>query len=131
VDDISPTFNNTTRSFPLTIGGVPVDATKVFAENMFVSLGGVMQIPYEQAGNPSAGLTYSVSVNTSTSVLEITFSVAPALGTTCNIRVVTSDEFLTCPLPPQLVDTTLKNGPGLIVDDKNQIIAIDSGLVQP
>jgi hypothetical protein len=131
VDDIAPMFNDAIRTFPLTIGGVPLDATKVYAQNMFVSLGGVMQIPDTQQGNPLSGLAYSVDVNPVTAELEITFAVAPASGVTCNIRVITSDEFLTCPLPPQLVDTTIKDGPGIVVDEKNQIIAIDSGLVNP
>jgi hypothetical protein len=90
-----------------------------------------MQIPNPQKGAPLSGLAYSVGVNPVTAALEITFAVAPTTATTCNIRVVTSDEFLTCPLPPQLVDTTIKDGPGIVVDEKNQIIAIDSGLVNP
>jgi hypothetical protein len=131
VDDIAPLFNGTLQTFALTVGGVPLDATKVYAQNMFVSLGGVMQIPNPQAGNPLSGLAYSVGVNPATSTLEITFAVAPQLGTTCNIRIVSSEEFLTCPLPPQLTNTTIKDGPGILVDEKNQIIGIDSGLLQP
>jgi len=128
-DDVAPLFNNTRQTFPLEIDGVPLDPTKVNAQNMFVSLGGVMQVPVAQTGNPLAGLAYTVAVNSVTKVLEITFAVPPAIGTTCNIRVITSDEFLTCPIPPELLNDELKEGPGVIVNDKNQIIEIDSGLI--
>jgi len=131
VDDIAPLFNNTQRTFALEIGGVPLDPTKVNAQNMFVSLGGVMQIPVAQTGDPLAGLAYTVAQNPVSKALEITFAVPPAIGTTCNVRVITSDEFLTCPLPPELFNTTLQDGPGIIVNDQNQIIEIDSGLIQP
>jgi hypothetical protein len=111
------------------IDGVPVDPTKVNAQNMFVSLGGVMQIPVAQAGSPLAGLAYSVALNPISKVLEITFAAPPLGDTTCNVRIITSDEFLTCPVPPQLESTTLQDGPGVVVNDLNQIVVIDSGLV--
>ena len=128
-DDIAPLFNNTDRTFPLTIGGLPLDPNKVSAQSMFVSLGGVMQVPVEQEGNPLAGLAYSVGLNSVTKILEITFAIPPATGSTCNIRVITSDEFLTCPIPPELLNTDLQVGPGVTVNDNNQIIDIDSGLI--
>jgi hypothetical protein len=128
-DDLSTFFNNTQTTFPLEIDGVPLDPTKVNAQNMFVSLGGVMQIPIAQAENTLAGNAYSVQQNPTSNQLEITFSVPPAIGTTCNIRIVTSDEFLTCPIPPELFNTTLQDGPGIIVNEQNQIIEIDSGLI--
>ena len=129
-DSITSFFNGIRETFPLEIDGVPLDPTKVNAQNMFVSLGGVMQIPVAQGGNPPAGLAYTVAVNPISKVLEITFTVAPAALTTCNIRVVTSDEFLTCPIPPGLQSTTLQDGPGIEVNDQNQIISIDPGLIQ-
>jgi hypothetical protein len=129
VDDIAPLFNNTQKTFSLTINGEPVDPNKVNAQNMFVSLGGVMQIPVAQGANPSSGLAYSVGLNNVTKTLEITFATPPLQYTTCNIRVVTSDEFLTCPLPPQLFETAVQIGPGITVDERNQIIDIDSGLI--
>jgi hypothetical protein len=116
-------------TFPLEIGNVPIDPTKVNAQTMFVSLGGVMQIPISQAGNPLAGLRYKVEINPITKVLEITFASAPLIGTTCNIRIVTSDEFLTCPLPESIISPVLKDGPGITVNEKNQIIEIDPGLI--
>jgi hypothetical protein len=45
--------------------------------------------------------------------------------------VITSDEFLTCPIPDELLNTTLQEGPGIIINDQNQIIEIDSGLISP
>lgn len=129
VDDIAPLFNNTQRTFSLTIGGEPLDPTKVNSQNMFVSLGGVMQIPVAQEGSPLAGLAYTVGLSSVTKTLEITFAVAPLQNTTCNIRVVTSDEFLTCPLPPEFLNTALQDGPGITINDKNQITDIDSGLI--
>jgi hypothetical protein len=129
VDDISGLFNNLRTNFPLTINGVRVDPTKVNSENMFVSLGGVMQIPISQSGNPQAGNSYEVSINSSND-LEIRFSSPPAFGLTCNIRIVTSDEVLTCPLPPGFFNTTIQDGPGIRLNDQNQIIDIDSGEVQ-
>ena len=131
VDDISPLFNDVRTTFPLLIDGEPVDPTKVNAQNIFVSLGGVMQIPIAQEGSPLAGNAYTVTLNGVTKTLEITFADPPMTLTTCNIRVVTSDEFLTCPLPPQLTDTALEDGPGIQINEKNQIIGIDSGLIQP
>ena len=131
VDDIAPLFNNTLRTFELRIGSVPLDPTKVNSQNMFVSLGGVMQIPIAQTGDPLAGLAYTVAVNSVRKVLEISFATPPAAGATCNIRVIASDEFLTCPFPDSLVNTSLQDGPGIIINDRNQIISIDPGLVQP
>jgi hypothetical protein len=128
-DDIAPLFNSTQRTFTLEIDNVPLDPTRVNSQNMFVSLGGVMQMPVASEGNPLAGNAYTVSVNPVTNVLEITFAQPPLAGTTCNIRVITSDEFITCPLPESLFDTVLENGPGIEVNDKNQIIGIDSGLI--
>jgi hypothetical protein len=129
VDDIAPLFNNTDSTFPLAILGQPLDPTKVNAQNMFVSLGGVMQVPVAQAGDPLAGLAYTVAINSVTKALEITFATPPARGATCNIRVIASDEFLTCPIPSELLNTSLQDGPGIIVNDQNQIIEIDSGLI--
>ena len=131
VDDIAPLFNNTLTTFPLTIQSDPLDPNKVNAESIFVSLGGVMQIPVSQAGDPLAGLAYTVVLNPVTSQMEITFATPPISGTTCNIRVVTSEEFLTCPLPQSLLNDNLEVGPGVEVNSLNQIIGIDSGLINP
>lgn len=127
VDDIAPLFDNTQRNFALEIDGESLDATKVNSQNIFVSLGGTMQIPVSQSGSPLAGLAYTVQVNQITGGLEITFAEPPLIGTTCNIRVVTSDEFLTCPLPASLTNTSLQDGPGVQVNFGNQIVGIDPG----
>ena len=129
VDDIAPLFDNTRTTFPLTIDNDPVDATRVTAQNMFVSLGGVMQCPIAQAGDPKSGLVYNVQVNPVSKAFEIVFSTPPLSGLTCNIRVVTSFEILTCPLPDALQSNTLRDGPGVGVNNLNQITDIDSGLV--
>ena len=88
-----------------------------------------MQVPVEQKGDPLAGLAYTVGLNSVTKILEITFAVPPASGSTCNIRVIASDEFLTCPVPPELFETALQDGPGITLNEQNQIIEIDSGLI--
>jgi hypothetical protein len=128
-DDIAPLFDNTKTTFPLEIDGLSLDPVKVNSQNMFVSLGGVMQIPIANAGDPLAGNAYTVRLNSVSNTLEITFAVAPAAGSTCNIRVVTSDEFITCPLPATLGDTTLRDGPGIGVNIDNQIVSIDPGVI--
>ena len=128
-DDVAPLFNNTRTTFPLEIAGVSLDPTRVNAQNMFVSLGGVMQIPVPSQGNPLAGNAYTVAVNTVSKVLEITFANPPSVGTTCNIRVITSDEFITCPLPNSLTNPILLDGPGIVINEENQIVSIDSGLL--
>jgi hypothetical protein len=128
-DDIAPLFNNTRTTFPLEIDGLSLDPTRVNAQNMFVSLGGVMQMPVASEGNPLAGNAYTVAVNTVTKVLEITFATPPLTGTTCNIRVITSDEFITCPLPANFYTTSLQDGPGILMNEDNQIIGIDPGLI--
>lgn len=129
IDDIAPSFNGNLRSFPLEIDGVPIDPQKVNAENMFVSLGGIMQLPISQEGDELAGLAYTVGFNPVTKIPEITFAAVPQPGTTCNIRVISSEEFLTCPLPDSLVNTSLQFGPGIKVNADNQIIGIDPDLI--
>jgi hypothetical protein len=128
-DDVAPLFDNTRTTFPLEIGGLSLDPVKVNSQNMFVSLGGVMQIPIANAGDPLAGNAYTVQLNTISNILEITFAAPPLTGSTCNIRVVTSDEFITCPLPNSLTNMTLKDGPGIVTNSDNQIVSIDPGLI--
>jgi hypothetical protein len=129
VDDIAPLFDDVTKVFPLTVSELQLDPTIVNAENMFVSLGGVMQIPFAQGGDPLAGLAYTVGVNPLSGLLSITFASAPLVDTTCNIRVVTSSEFITCPLPSSLLNGDVKVGPGVGVNFESQLTNLDSGLV--
>jgi hypothetical protein len=128
-DDISVDFNDINKVFPLTVNGQLLDATLVNAQNMFVSLGGVVQIPTAVGGDPLSGLAYTVGVNPLTGLLSITFANAPLVGTTCNIRVVTSTEFITCPIPDALLNPVVKVGPGVSINPENQLINLDSGLV--
>jgi hypothetical protein len=131
VDDISALFNGASVTFPLTVEGTPLDPNVVNAQNMFVSLGGVMQLPIASEGSPLAGLAYSIAFNSIVEEFQITFASPPQFGTTCNIRVITGigNEFITCPLPPGLGDTPLVLGPGVTVNDIGQIIDIDAGLI--
>lgn len=128
-DDIAPRFDGAEKTFALEIEGEPLDPTKVNAENIFVSLGGVMQIPTAQIGDELAGLAYSVDLSPITNTLQIRFATAPLSGTTCNIRIVASDEFLTCPVPDQLLNTAIQDGPGIVLNSKNQITSIDPGTI--
>lgn len=129
IDDISLAFNGSRSTFPLLIDGLPLDPALVDAENIFVSLGGVMQCPQASTGDPLAGTAYSVGIDSTTKVLSITFGVAPLSGLTCNIRVVTSTEFISCPLPLSFTNPNLEVGPGISVNDQNQIVKIDPGII--
>jgi hypothetical protein len=131
VDDISVFFDNTTRSFPLFVDNLPLDNNLVNAESMFVTLGAVIQIPHNVAGNPMAGNAYTVTLNPVTNLLEITFAAPPLAGTTCNIRVVSSNELIICPLPKEFTNRQVVAGDGVEVNDNNEIIRIDPGLVNP
>jgi hypothetical protein len=128
-DEISDKFDGARTAFPLAIDGVSLDAFKVNSENMLVNLGGVMQIPIANAASSQLGLAYSVGVNPSSQVLEITFAVPPTFGTTCNIRVLSQDEFITCPLPELLINQNLKAGPGVETSIDGELIGLDEGLI--
>ena len=65
IDDISSSFNGLTTQFPMNVGGSGV--TPVTAQQMLISLGGVIQ-------NPNQDFNVSGS--------NITFTVAPASGLT-------------------------------------------------
>jgi len=131
VDDISALFNGATVTFALTVEGKPLDPNIVNAENMFVSLAGVMQLPFASEGNPLAGLAYSVEFSSITEEFQITFASPPQFGSTCNIRVVTGigNEFITCPLPVGIGNTPLVLGPGITANSEGQIVDIDGGLI--
>lgn len=128
-DEISDQFDGAKSAFELTRGGISLDAGKVNAENILVNLGGVMQIPIANSGSPNSGLTYTVNLNTVSQVLEITFTVPPTFGTTCNIRTITQDEFITCPLPGILLDRNLKSGPGVETNFEGQLIGLNEGFI--
>jgi hypothetical protein len=111
LDDIAPMFNGARKTFPLTSGGVPINPAVVSTENLFISVGGAIQLP---------NLSYTVSGN------EVTFSEAPATLTTSNLRILTNAEFLTCPRGNGYGDL-LRWGPGLITAINNAVLGMDSG----
>jgi len=126
-DDISGQFDGAKTSFAVTVGGVAVDPGVVNGDNMFVSLGGVMQLPADDPATPPNELAYIFSVITG--IPTITFVSPPALGTTSNIRIFTSSRYITCPLPGPLTDGILHVGPGVQADVDGQIINIDPGII--
>jgi hypothetical protein len=129
VDDISVFFDNTSTSFPLYVNNQPLNANLVNAESMFATLGAVVQIPHNVAGNPPSGNAYTVQINPVTNLLEITFATPPLIGTTCNIRVISSNEFIVCPLPKEFTNQEILAGDGVEIDENNRIVKIDPGLI--
>jgi hypothetical protein len=111
LDDIAPLFNGAQKTFPLTAGGAPLNPAVVSTENLFISIGGAIQLPTT---------SYTVTGNL------ITFVEAPATGTTSNLRILTNAEFLTCPRANGGGDV-LRWGPGLILTLANSLIGMDSG----
>ena len=126
-DDISGQFDNAKVSFAVTVAGMPVDPGVVNGDNMFVSLGGVMQLPADDPATPPDELAYVFSVINS--IPTITFVTPPAIGTTSNIRIFTSTRYITCPLPDALTNGTLHAGPGVVTNAEGQIVHIDPGIV--
>jgi hypothetical protein len=114
LDDIAPLFDGIAVEFPLTYQGKNVNPETVDTENLFVSVAGGMQLPYT---------SYTVAGS------KITFTGAPVFGMTSNLRVVTSSEFLPCPLPLGAGSSVLRWGPGILVNEEGQITNIDPGLV--
>ena len=111
IDDLSVQFNGAKTEFTLTKGGATINSAVVNTQNLFVSLGGAMQLP-----------VHSYNVKGS----KITFTEPPLAGTSSNLRIVTNSEFITC---PQLgfADSLVRWGPGLLFDIVNSLIGIDSG----
>ena len=113
IDDISGQFNGAKKTFTLTYLGAPINPAVINTENLFISLGGAMQLPVN---------SYSVNAD------QITFTEAPLNGTTSNLRIVTNAEFLTCPQANGYGEF-LRWGPGLVLSLTNELIAIDPGFV--
>ena len=84
LDTIAPFFDGAVTQFALTASGLPLNPNVINAENLFVSLGGAMQLP---------NVSYTITGST------ITFVEPPLEGTTSNLRIVTNAEFITCPQP--------------------------------
>jgi hypothetical protein len=76
-DSISGQFNGTRLTFGLKKGGLPIPTSQLNEESLFVQLGAVTQRP---------GSDYTLVNN------SIQFSQAPSAGTSCDIRVVTSED---------------------------------------
>lgn len=114
LDDISLEFDGARLEFDLTYNGQMVNPIAVNTQNLFVSVGGAMQLPVT---------AYSV-VGT-----KIIFTEAPLTGATSNLRVVTNAEFLPCPLPNGIGDSYLRWGPGIAINRENQIEDIDGGVL--
>lgn len=131
VDDISVDFDGATTTFPLYVDNLPLNPDLVNAENMFVTLGAVIQIPHNVAGNPLSGNAYTVQINPLTKLLEITFAAAPIFGTSCTIRVVSSEpkNLIVCPLPPGLATQPIVAGDGIETNADGEISRIDPGLI--
>ncbi len=111
LDDIAPLFNGARKTFPLTADGLPLNPAVVSTENLFISVGGAIQLPTA---------SYTVTGN------EITFTEAPATDTSSNLRILTNAEFLTCPRANGGGDV-IRWGPGLILTLANSLIGMDSG----
>ena len=111
IDDLSFQFNGAKTEFTLTKAGVTINSAVVNTQNLFVSLGGAMQLP-----------VYSYSVQGS----KIVFTEAPLAGTSSNLRIITNAEFITCP-QLGLSNSYVRWGPGLLVNLVNSLIGLDSG----
>jgi hypothetical protein len=126
-DDISLQFDGAKVSFEVTVEGIPVDPGVVNGENMFVSLGGVIQIPVNDPSTTFNELAYTFTPLNG--IPTITFVTPPLRGTSCNIRIFTSSRYITCPLPDALTNGDLKVGPGIGTNAEGQIVSIDTGLI--
>jgi hypothetical protein len=132
LDDISPQFNGVKVTFDLIIGGKPVDATIVNAENLFVNLGGVLQTPTKASTLDPNSISYRVVPNLATGTLGIQFSEPPQALTTCNIRVVTAAEFIACAATQSeglVTQYVLLAGDGVSQRSDGSIDIIDEGLL--
>jgi hypothetical protein len=102
LNDISGFFDGARMVFDLTYGAgnLPVNPATINTQNLFVAVGGSMQLP---------SIDYSVSGST------ITFSTPPTAGLTSNLRVVTNAEFLTCPQSNIYRGSFLNWGPSIVI----------------
>jgi hypothetical protein len=128
-DDISGLFNTVRTEFPLEFNGVPVDSSVVTAENLFVSLGGAIQLPPQRQYDPVTGKETLIPGAYTVENGKITFIAPPATGVTCNMRYFGEREFINCPLPDGLSSDFMKWGPGVVLSLKGSLEALDSGLI--
>ena len=128
-DELSGQFDGARTAFDLTLLGKPLNPFVVNAENILVNLGGVMQIPIANDGSKLLGSTYVVEINSVSQTLQIIFDTPPTYGTTCNIRVISQEETITCPLPDLIINRNLKVGPGVEANAEGQLIGLDEGFI--
>ena len=128
-DEISDQFDGAVTTFPLTLDGVPLNPYVVNSENILVNLGGVMQIPISNSNSVLLSSAYTIAINAVTQILEIVFAVPPTFGTTCNIRVISQEDIITCPIPELLRNRYLKAGPGVETTSTGELIGLDEGFI--
>jgi len=127
-DNIAPLFNSVRREFPLELNGDPIDDSVVNSDNLFVSLGGAVQLPPRRRFNPVTGAETILPGAYTVKDGQINFESPPPTGTTCNMRYFGESEFINCPLPGGLNSDFMKWGPGLVLSLQGSLQSIDSGL---
>jgi hypothetical protein len=128
-DDIAGLFDSVRTEFPLTYKGEDVDSSVVTAENLFVSLGGAIQLPPQRKYDPITGKETLITGAYTVEDGKITFIAPPAPGVTCNMRYFGEREFINCPLPGGLSTDFMKWGPGVVLSLQGAIESLDSGLI--
>jgi hypothetical protein len=126
-DDITPLFDSVQTDFPITYGGVPVDNTVVNSENIFVTLGGAIQLPPQRQFNPVTGVETALPGSYKVENSKIIFSEPPTTGVPCNMRFFGEAEFISCPLPGGLSTEFIRWGPGIVLDLQGQMSILDPG----
>lgn len=112
LSSLTSQFDGARTQFELTYNGELVNPETVNTYNLFVSLGGAMQLPVS---------AYSVEGS------SIIFTEPPASGSTINLRVVTNAEYLTYRQFTIQESSYLRWGPGIILGVANQVETLDSG----
>jgi hypothetical protein len=128
-DDISNLFNSIRTEFPLRYNGVAVDGSVVTSENLFVSLGGAIQLPPQRQYDAATGEETLVQGAYVVDNGKITFVAPPVTGTTCNMRYFGEREFINCPLPNGLSSDFMKWGPGVVLSLQGSLQSLDSGTI--
>ena len=115
LDSLSSQFNGNVqqRVFALTYQGKAVNPSLLYTENVFVAVGGVMQLPYE---------SYTIENG------FIIFSEPPLQGSTSNLRVVTNAEQLACTNSKGLIEGFLSWGPSVVLDLTTELAEVKNQL---
>jgi hypothetical protein len=121
LNSISSEFNSVKTEFDLTYGYYdlaqtqprPLNAASINTQNVLVSLGGAMQIPYFQ-GATSEQYSYRIVGS------KIIFTEAPSFGSGINMRVLTNAEYITCPTGKYGASKFLKWGPSIVLELADQ-----------